>query len=175
MEPWMTKGLEKAGRKVCKLYKCTLEANSSNAIVTEYKIYRNNYNRLKRQCMEEYYQTKVTKYRTNTKKLWHMINQIIKKSKHKGSIITTISIDGIKMYNPSLISEEFGKFYSSLGSSLASKIAGGMHKIDYYLDNMPRTDKSLVFKGITEAKLKKIIEALPNKTSQGHDQISNGF
>ena len=29
VEPWMTKGLEKAGRKVCKLYRCTLEANSS--------------------------------------------------------------------------------------------------------------------------------------------------
>ena len=77
--------------------------------------------------MKEYYQTKVTEYRTNTKKLWQVINQVIRKSKHKGSIITSLNIDGVKTYNSLTISEEFGKFYSTLGSNLSSKIKGGMH------------------------------------------------
>ena len=75
------------------------------------------------------------------KKLWQIINQVIEKCKHKGCIVLSLSIDGVQTFNPSAISEESGKFYSTLGSSLASKIQGGTHHIDHYLDTIPRNNK----------------------------------
>ena len=75
----------------------------------------------------------------NTKKLWRVINNVIGKTKDKGSIIPYITIDRIRKYNPSIIVNEFGKFYSSIGSSLAQKIkikVGGK-SIDQYIQNIP--------------------------------------
>ena len=49
--------------------------------------------------MKNYYTTKYIDYKDNTQKLWHVINQTIGKTKHFGSIIPYISVDGIKTYN----------------------------------------------------------------------------
>ena len=80
----------------------------------KYKISRNLLNRLKRTTMKNYYATKCTEYRDNTRKLWQVINQTIGKTKHR-SIIPFISIEGIKTYDAKRISNEFGKFYANLG------------------------------------------------------------
>ena len=73
----------------------------------------------------------------NTKKLWRVINNVIGKNKNKGSIIPYITIDGICKYNPSIIANEFEKFYSSIGSSLVQNIKVGGKGIDQYIQNIP--------------------------------------
>ena len=87
--------------------------------------------------MKNYYTTKCTEYRVNTRKLWQIINQTIGKTKHSGSIIPFISIEGIKTYDAKRISNEFGKFYANLGQNLASQISPGMRTVDDYLANIP--------------------------------------
>ena len=57
----------------------------------------------------------------NTKKPWRVINNVIGKNKNKGSIIPYITVEGVHKYDPTTITNEFGKFYSSIGSSLAKK------------------------------------------------------
>ena len=37
--------------------------------------------------------------------LWQVINQVIRKKKHKGLIISLLSIDGVKTYNSLTISQ----------------------------------------------------------------------
>ena len=69
----------------------------------------------------------------NTKKLCRVINNVIGKNKNKGSIIPYITIDRICKYDPSTIANEFGKFYSSIGSSLVQKIKVGGKGIDQYI------------------------------------------
>ena len=54
----------------------------------------------------------------NSKKLWRVINNVIGKNKNKGSIIPYITVEGVCKYDPTTITNEFGKLYSSLGSSL---------------------------------------------------------
>ena len=75
--------------------------------------------------------------KNNNKKLWKIINEILRKHKHKGSIITQISIDGVKTFNPFKIVNAFGKFYSTLGSNLAKQIQGGVNNIQHYLNRLP--------------------------------------
>ena len=50
-----------------------------------------------------------------------MITNVIDKNKNKGSIIPYITVEGVRKYDPTTIANEFGKFYSSIGSSLAKK------------------------------------------------------
>ena len=48
MEPWMTKGLEKASQTKLKLYKVILKPDHTKEDVAKYKVHRNIYNVLKR-------------------------------------------------------------------------------------------------------------------------------
>lgn len=85
------------------------------------KNYRNIYNKIKHSMKIAYYAKRFSECNKNTKNLWKIINEIIWKHKHKGYIISYISIDGVKTYNPHSIANAFGKFYSTLGSSLSKK------------------------------------------------------
>ena len=109
----------------------------------------------------------------NTKKLWRVINNVTGKNKNKGSIIPYITIDGIRKYDPSIIANKFGKFYSRIGSSLTQKIKVGGKGIDQYIQNIPQTVDSLALHATSPSEIETIIRSIPNKTSYGHDKISN--
>ena len=95
--------------------------------------------------MWKYYQDKSIEYRSNTKKLWELMNGIINKTKHKVSIIPYVTVEGIKIYNRKMIANEFGKFYANLGGSLVEKISKSKTTGDEYISRILRLVKSLVF------------------------------
>ena len=82
-------------------------------------------------------------------------------------------MNGIKQTNPDRIANSFGEFYSTLGSSLAKEIVPGTTSIDQYLDKIPRQLNSMRIKITMPLEIDKIIKELPNKSSYGHDEISN--
>ena len=173
VEPWMTRGLEEASRTKLKLYKKYLQRNSSDDDYLKYKRYRNTYNELKRKLKVEYYQAKCESYKSNSKKLWTLINSTITKIKHKGSIIPYITVDGIKKTRPMDIANSFGDFYARLGSNLANNISSSTTSIEEYISRIPRQLNSIVLHPTTVHEIDKIIRDLPNKSSHGHDEISN--
>ena len=131
------------------------------------------YNRTK-QCLKlQYYQHKATEIISDSKKLWGILNQVVGKMKNKGSIIPFVTVKGLKIHLPHRIANEFGKFYSTIGESMACKITQGQYNIDYYLAKMPRNITSLVMRSTNITEIEHIIRKLPNKTSYGHDNISN--
>ena len=134
-----------------------------------YKNYRNFYNKIKRNMKIQYYTKKLKENMENTKKMWRTINEILKKHKHKGSIITHININGVKTYDTLKITNEFGKHYSSVGPNLASRIGKGTN----CLDQIPINHHSMMMSFSTQEEVIQLINILPNKTSCGHDQISN--
>ena len=173
IEPWMSKSLQRSGRKKAQLYKETLKINATDIDRQKYRDYRNTYNRLKWMMMITYYKKKIQENTTNTKKLWKVINNIIGKHKHSGSIIYYITVDGAHKYDPDVIANEFGKFYSQLGSKLASQIKRSAKPTEEYLSKIPRTLQSLALHSTSASEIEKIAMALPSKTSFGHDKISN--
>ena len=172
-EPWLTKGIEAAAKKNRRLYKQTLKSSCTEQDVNKYKVNRNMLNRLRRSAMKEYYHSKYTEYRHNTKKLWGLINQTIKKCKNGGSIIPYISVSGLQTYNSSEIANTFGKYYASLGNDLASTITPGKYEIKHYINLIPRINRSLVLRETSVTEIERLINSLPNKTSYGHDKVSN--
>ena len=107
------------------------------------------------------------------RKLWSLINNTVKRVKHIGSIIPFITVDSLKQHNPQKIANSFGKFYSTLGSDLASKILPGTTPISTYMSNIPRNLNSMVLHPTTIHEIDNLIKRLPNKTSHGFDNISN--
>ena len=172
-EPWITKGIEAAAKKNRCLYKKTLKSTCTDEDITIYKVHRNMLNRLQRLSRIEYYNSKYYEYRQNTKKLWGLINQRIKKCKNGGSIIPYISVKGIQTYNSTEIVNTFGKFYASIGKELAATITPGKHEINHYLKLIPKADQSLVLQEMSVSEIERLINSLPNETNYGHDKVSN--
>ena len=98
---------------------------------------------------------------------------MISRQKHSGSLISFISIDGIKTYDPQTISNAFGSFFANLGSNLAKQIKPGKTEINEYINAIPCTLNSLALTPTNQQEINKIIANLPNKSSSGHDRINN--
>ena len=111
----------------------------------------------------------------NTKKLLELINRIIGKTKHSGSIISHIMVSRMKVYNREQIANTFGEFYSKSGANLTKNIQQGSLVIDHYILHIPRATNSLVVSGMNFKEIEKIIDSLPPKTSSGFDGISNSL
>ena len=77
------------------------------------------------------------------------------------------------MYEPKAIANSFGKFYLELGMNLASTIKQGQTLITDYLSNIPRNLNSIFINPTCQYEIEKIISHLPNKTSSGHNGVSN--
>ena len=82
-------------------------------------------------------------------------------------------VNGIKVNKAKEIANSFGEFYSQLGSELASKIVPGTTSIDYYTSHIPQQLNSFVMRSTTVPEIEQLINQLPNKSSHGHDEISN--
>ena len=147
--------------------------NCTEADQAKYKEHRNLYNSLKSQLKRDYYRTRCVEYKQNAKKLWSLINDTVKRVKHKGSIIPYITVNGLKQHNPHKIANHFGKFYSTLGLDLANKILPGTTPISTYLSSIPRSLNSMALRPTTVHEIDNLIRQLPNKTSHEFDNISN--
>ena len=104
-----------------------------------------------------------------------MINGIICKRKHSGSIISYITRNGVKTYDSNKITNEFGQYYVTMGADLARKILESKKKVQEYVHDIPHTLNSLAVGRVEYTDIEKIISALPAKMSSGHDGISNQF
>ena len=96
-----------------------------------------------------------------------------RQTKTWGNTVPYISIDGVKTYNPKKISNAFRSFYANLGSDLAKKIQNRKTSIDEYINMIPCNLNSLALRQTNEKEIRTLISQLPNKSSSGHDHISN--
>ena len=120
-----------------------------------------------------YHCSKCEEYKTNTKKLWKVVNEIVGKNNDKSSAIEYLCIDGIKEYSAKKISDQFAKYFSTVGKKFAGKIPKSKSSVDVYLNKLQSNHKSFFFKPCDETEIKEIINNLPPKSSHGHDNISN--
>ena len=130
---------------------------------------------IKRSARNKYYHEKAEEYKSNTKKLWQLINMTINKTKNSGSIISHISVNGLKLYSSTAIANEFGHYYSDMGTNLASKITPSVITIDNYLAKIPCTVDSMFMNLTNCTEIEKNILELQSKTSCGHNDISNNL
>ena len=97
----------------------------------------------------------VLSFKSNTKKLWKIINEVSGKTNDKPCLIDSLKINNILECNGKKISNAFGKYFSSVGEKFANNIPRSQKGIDIYLDAIRQNNSILVFrtlhqKGIIE-------------------------
>ena len=171
-EPWIIPGLIKCTSKQQKLYKTFLKTKTVEAETT-YKDYRNTLNRIKRRTKIEHYKSQCINFRSNTKRLWQMINRICSKSNDKTNCIDCLKVGNIEISDPTGISNEFANHFSSIGDKYSKKLKASKKSISEYINKIQPEKRNLFMSPCTPIELDKLIQKLPNKTSSGYDQISN--
>ena len=57
------------------------------------------FKKIKRKCEINHYQEQCIKFKSNTKRLWELINNVTRKTQHKKCIINKIKCDNIEISN----------------------------------------------------------------------------
>ena len=169
-QPWFT--LKKSSTKLKQLYKRLLIKKDDTSKKT-HKEFRTLYNKVKRVSMIMYYHTEITSHIDNSRRLWQIINKLSGKQTNKSFVIECLTIDQIKLCEAKLITEEFAKHFASVGKRYSTKIDWPNHSINHYLSKIESTNRSIYLYPSTQREIELLIKKLPNKTSSGHDKISN--
>ena len=173
-EPWLTKGIINSSKKQLRLYKQSLITRFEMDCV-RYKQYRDCLKKIKRNCKRLYFSQQCERHKHNTKKLWETINTMMGKLVNKTSVIDFITVDNIKKFTAIEISNEFAKFYATIGKKLVDNIPSSTMGLDYYLNKISRNKNSIFLNPTNSLELSKIIRKLKSKTSSGYDGISNNI
>ena len=171
-EPWMTPGLKKCSKKQQLLYKTFLSTKTDDA-EKRYKTYRQVLQKTKRASKKAHYLGKCEDFRSNTKKLWQLINNVCSKQNDKTNCIDRLRVGNIEHNNLEKITNEFARYFSTVGDSFASKVGTSHTSVQNYIKKIPRSPKSLFLTPCTPIEIDTIIRKLPNKSSSGYDGVSN--
>ena len=172
-EQWMTPGLMKCTMKQRSLHKKTLMKSSNEIEHEKYKQYRNCLKQLLRRTKQEYYKEKCVEFKRNTRKLWNMVNTIISKQNDKSNSIEYLKIGNVEIYNAKEIANQFGKYFSTVGEDYANKVPASHKSSHHYTQKIPRNPSTIFLTPTSTTEIENLIRSLPNKTSSGHDEITN--
>ena len=168
--PWMSKGLKNSLIKSKKLYERALADPST---WSKYKEFMTILRKCKRRLKLNYYQNKCNEFRKNGKKMWALINKINGKINDKTCVIDYLKVNNIKYLMGKDISNQFGKYFSSVGKKFALKIEDSKTPLNNYLDKIPVNPKSMFFEPASVHEVSSVIRSLKPKNSSGYDDISN--
>ena len=151
----------------------TLKRNSNTIDHEKYKQYRNSLRMVLRRAKEQYYREKCVEYKRNTSKLWKMVNTIISKQNDKSNIIEYLKVGNVETYNAKEITRQFGKYFSTVGEKFAQQIPNPKTSTSHYIQKIPQNPATIFLTPTCATEIENLIRTLPNKTSSGHDEITN--
>ena len=172
-EPWITSGILTSTRKAKKLFRQTQVKNYSQRVVDKYKNYNKMLQQIRCRAKKNHYLLMCAKFKNNTKKLWHTIDEISGKMSDKSGIIDYIKVGDITYHQPKQIGNNLGKYFGKVGQVFAGKIPKSTKSIYEYLEKIRVNRLSLFMAPSTIYDIKRLVDKLPSKSSSGHDNISN--
>ena len=108
-------------------------------------------------------------YKHDIKKTWSVINETINR-KPSNKTVNTFIINNEKVTDQTEIANSFNNYFVNIGKSLSEQIHTNCHFSDYLHNS---TVTKFKFELVDDAKVENIIKKLKNKSSFGHDLISN--
>ena len=169
-EPWLTPGLKTYIDKNKRLYAKMLKKEVTEST---YKRYNRELRKIIRKTKHNYYCDKCIEFKSQTKKLWGLINEISGKRRDKSTLIEYLHIGDIREYGARRISNTFAKYFSQVGKNFAEKMPNSNISIREYLRCLQSSKSSIYLYPTDVYEIKKIVGKLPSKKSSGHDNISN--
>ena len=175
-EPWLTVQIQKYNSKCRKLCnKARLSGNQSD--FSRYKQYHNILNRIKKHEKQVFYDSLFKKIGKNTKLMWNVINNLIKKTNNKHDIVELISDSNVLSNDRdkcNLLNEHFVNAGQKVQDSIPQPGITGDNTVNRKSDTKSVRSK-LSFRKVTEGEICKIVANLKLKSSYGIDYISNNL
>ena len=177
-EKWMTNELLIKIVEKNKLYvkwKTTpINLEKYEEIKKQFKECEKNVIKLIKEAKQQYFDRIFTAYRTDLKKTWRTIGETLCRNKKHCDVPSRFFHDGKELSEPKAIANAFNVYFANIGKNLAATIEQD-NNADFnhmqYLGTPTKT--SFNFHCITEIETMKAIDTLENKSSSGHDGISN--
>ena len=140
------------------------------------KINLTTFNRILKQNIRNskklYYQQCFEKFKSDIKKTWRVIKEVIHADKNNILLPNYFVIDDIPITDNKIIANKFNEYFTSIGPKLAEKISAPLNdSFDSYLNTPVTTD--FTFEPVNKENIKQIINNLKPKSSSGIDSISN--
>ena len=171
---WMTNEILKSINKKDKMYKLLVQTPRENLIhyntlKDNFKCFRATLRKNIREAKRLYYVRIFNIYKNDIKKTWSIINEGLKHNS-KCNTQSTFILDNRMINDPEEIANSFNNYFINIGYLLSEQIRAVRPYTEYL--HTP-TNKRFKFIPITEEQVVKIINNLKNKSSYGHDGISN--
>ena len=130
------------------------------------RILKNSINEAKR----VYHHNLFARYKSDIKKTWSIIKDTRGKKNVQKKDTSEFIINNKTITNPAEVANEFNKYFVSIGQTLSRNVQSNRSCDEYLVEN---TNCQLIFNPVNEEMVAKIINQLKNKSSYGHDGISN--
>ena len=169
-KPWLSDGLKKSIKIKNKMYVKSIKIPSVYNI-RQYKDYRNILHRLLRQAEREHYNELLNINKTNLRKQWAVIKQVLNKIKPDG-LPNKFNIDNNVISDKYKISEAFNNFFVNIGPNLAKNISNNTDDPISFMS--PQTPGSMFINPVNVTELSEIILSL-NNSSPGWDGLDTNI
>ena len=150
-EAWLTASIKISIDTNKKLYAKMLKGECTKS---KYSSYNNILHKTIRLAKVQFYQNMCSEYKTQTKKLWGLINEISGKHSNKTSLIEYLKIDNVNEYGAKRISDRFAKYFAGVGKEFAEKIPKASKSITSYLKLLQSNKSSLFIEPTCEKEIK---------------------
>ena len=108
------------------------------------------------------------------KKTWAVISETLNKNEKRKDEHLTLKCNGRDLSDDFEIANNFNRFFANIGENLASNIEQfDNHELSYKTYLQTHHAQNCRFKLIDENATIKVIDYIENKSSSGHDGISN--
>ena len=171
--PWITSGILKSMRVRDALYKKLTKKNlnvQNKILISEkYKKYRNLILTLQRKSKQNYYQHFFEKNKSDVKKVWSGIRNILAVSKKKITNIDSLNYNGKNLTNNKDKADGLNDFFTNIGKMVEQKIPVTQNSFEQYLTN-PNASK-IAHKPCTDIEVIEIIRGFQNSKACGPNSI----
>ena len=173
---WITNAIIKSIRYRDKLYvklkTLSITSHQYQTTSINFKTYNGILQKTIKLAKKQYFANCFQKFKSDIKKTWLTINDIINKTKKTNNYPNEFLVDGNLKSNPETIANEFNKFFIEIGPKLSQKIRTPRSKSFRDFLRSP-VRKQFNFQKVNQVDVIKAIDTLKPKTSSGQDKISN--
>ena len=125
---------------------------------------------LKRDQRKKFSAEKLRKFKSDERKTWGVMKEILGKCTTKSSTLPTkITINKTDIFDAAKIADEFNKCFTNIGTDLANKILNASKPFDSYIT---KAKTSMESQPLSINELKDAFFSLKINKSPGHDGVS---
>ena len=167
-KPWLTQAVKKSIHTKNLHYIKSLKFPSDHNIFI-YKRYKNRLNYLMRKLERDHIQNLLAKHKSDLRKTWKIMKDIINKNRTVSSPQEYFDINGIRIYDKNIIANSFNTFYTGIGPSLCRTLPKSDVNPTSYLKS--RNKYSMFTEPTNDIEVKKLISNL-KVSAVGWDELS---